>query len=493
LKETASTPPGLTTRVARGGAWIFALRMGSQLLNVLRLVILARLLAPDDFGLMGIALLGMATLQTFSEPGFRVALIQRKERVQDYMNTAWTISLLRGVCLCAILVFSAPYVAAFFGSPAATGIVRAIGLSVLLQACTNIGTIRFQKELEFNKQFVYQLSGTLVDFIVAVTAALLLRSAWALLFGLLAGDAVRLLASYLMVPFRPRLELDWRKARELWSYGRWVLGMTVLTFLATQGDDIVVGRALGAVSLGFYLLAYRIANVPASEFSRLISTVTFPAFSKVQENLQLLRHSYIKVLRFSALLAFPVAAVIFALAAEFTTIVLGEKWMPMVPAMRILAITGLFRSIAGPGPLFMAIGKPELRTKMQAVGLAAMAILIVPLTLRWGIAGAAVAATVRVALDKSVALRYAIRELQAPIRETAAALLFPFSNAAICVCLLLATKYYWVPVTGIRHLFLMGVIALAAYLLIAWMFDVMFRTGSMALLREQLRALLNRS
>jgi O-antigen/teichoic acid export membrane protein len=271
------------------------------------------------------------------------------------------------------------------------------------------------------------------------------------------------------------------------------LGLTILTFLATQGDDIVVGRVLGAAALGFYQLAYRISNLPASEFSRLISTVTFPAFTKVQDNLQLLRRSYIKVLRFSALCSFPVAALIFALAGEFTAVVLGEKWMPMVPAMRILAITGLCRSIAGPGPLFMAIGKPELRTKMQAAGLLAMAILIVPLTLRWGIAGAAIAATVRVALGKSVALRYAIRELRAPLRETVAALFFPLLNAVICVCALLATKYYLIPVSGIWQLALLGAAGVAAYLLIARMFDVMFRTGGMALLREQFRALLNRS
>jgi O-antigen/teichoic acid export membrane protein len=491
--ETSSPPPGLKTRVARGGIWIFALRLGSQLLNLLRLIILARLLAPNDFGLMGIALLGMATLQTFSEPGFRSALIQRKERAEDYYDTAWTITILRGAGLSAILFVVAPGIALFFGSPAAVTLVRAIALSILLQAFNNIGTIRFQKELEFDKQFVYQLSGTLVDFIVAVGAALLLRNAWALLLGLLAGDAVRLLASYIMVAYRPRLELDWRKTRELWSYGRWVLGLTILTFLATQGDDIVVGRALGAAALGFYQLAYRISNLPASEFSRLISTVTFPAFSKVQDNLQLLRRSYIKVLRFSALCAFPVAALIFALAAEFTAVVLGEKWLPMVPAMRILAITGLCRSIAGPGPLFMAIGKPELRTKMQTAGMLAMAILIVPLTLRWGIAGAAIAATVRVAVGKGVALRYAIRELHAPLRETAAALLFPLANAVICVCLVLSAKYHLVAVSGLWRLALLGAAGLAAYLLIARMFDVMFRTGGMALLREQFRALLNRS
>jgi O-antigen/teichoic acid export membrane protein len=490
--ETSSPPTSLKTRVARGGAWIFALRLGSQLLNILRLIVLARLLAPDDFGLMGIALLGMATLQTFSEPGFRAALIHIKDGAESYLDTAWTIGLLRGVCLCALLLIAAPRIALFFGSPEAASMVRAVAISVLLQACTNIGTIRFQKELEFDRQFIYQLSGTLTDFVVAVTAAVVYRNAWALLLGLIAGDAVRLVASYLMIAYRPRLDIDWRKARELWSYGRWVLGATVLTFLATQGDDIVVGRLLGATALGFYQLAYRISNIPASEFSQLISAVTFPAFAKVQDNLHLLRRSYIKVLRFSALCAFPVAAVIFALAGEFTAIVLGEKWMPMVPAMRILAITGLCRSIAGPGPLVMAIGKPELRAKMQVIGLAAMAILIVPLTMRWGIAGAAAAATVRVAIGKSVALGYAVRELKAPLRETVAALMFPLSNAAICVSLMWAVKSHLYSVTDIWKLLSTAALGMAAYLLIAWLIDVMFRTGSLSLLREQLRALLDR-
>jgi O-antigen/teichoic acid export membrane protein len=491
--ENRTPPPSLKTRVARGGAWIFALRLGSQLLNLLRLIVLARLLAPGDFGLMGIALLGMATLQTLSEPGFRAALIQRKESAEGYLDTAWTIGLLRGASLCALLFFAAPHIAEFFGSPAATAMVRAIGISALLQGAINIGTVRFQKELEFDKQFTYQLSGTVVDFFVAIAAALLLRNAWALLLGLLAGDLVRLVAGYVMVSYRPRLELDWKKARELWRYGRWILGVTVLTFLATQGDDLVVGRALGATALGLYQLAYRISNLPATEFSRLISTVTFPAFSKVQENLELLRRSYIKVLRFSSLCAFPVAALIFVLAGEFTAVVLGEKWLPMVPAMRILAITGLCRSIAGPGPLFMAIGKPELRTRMQAAGLFVMAILIVPLTLRWGIAGAAAAATARVAVGKSVALGYAIRELRAPAAETLAALLFPFANAAISTGIVFATKYYLLPAGGFWQLALLGAIGLAAYLLIARLFDVMFRTGGVALLEEQFRALLNRS
>jgi O-antigen/teichoic acid export membrane protein len=487
--ETPGSPVRLSTRVARGGAWIFALRMGVQFFNVLRLVILARLLAPNDFGVMGIALLGLATLQTFSEPGFRAALVQRKEGAEHYLDTAWTISLLRGCLLCAILVIAAPTVAAFFDAPEATGIVRAIGFSLLLQGFTNSAILYFQKELEFNKQFVFYLSGSLVDFVVAVVAAVVLRNAWALVLGLLAGDVVRLLVSFVVARYRPRLEFSWRKARELWSYGRWITAVGILIFLSTQGDNAVVGKMLGAAALGFYQLAYRISNMPATEFSGLIATVVFPAFAKVQDNLPLLRRSYGQLLQFTALLSFPAAAGIFALAPEFTLLVLGEKWMPMVPAMRILAITGLARSISGPGPLFMAIGKPEIRTKIQTVGFAAMALTIFPLTVRWGIAGAAVAATLRVAVGKSAALWYAVRELRAGKRETVRAILLPLFNSAICLGVVLAIKSYLLPVDGLWQLAVIGIVGMSCYLLIVALFDVIFGVGGIELVRRQFSAL----
>jgi len=166
----------LSHRVVKGGFWVFALRITKQLFYLIRLIILARILAPHDFGLLGIAMLTMMTLETFSQTGFQAALIQKKENIDAYLNSAWTVGIIRGFILFIILYFIAPYVSIFFKTPQAELIIRVIGLSILIQAFTNIGVIYFQKELEFNKQFVYQLTGTLADFVVAVSAAFLLRS-----------------------------------------------------------------------------------------------------------------------------------------------------------------------------------------------------------------------------------------------------------------------------------------------------------------------------
>jgi len=378
----------LSQRVIKGGFWVFFLRIINRGFSLVRLIILARILSPNDFGLMGIALLTMSTLETFSQTGFQQALIQKKEDIESYLNSAWTVLILRGFILFVILYFIAPYAAIFFNSLEAKPIIRVIGFSILFQAFTNIGITYFKKELEFNKEFIYQFSGTLADFVVAISAVLILKNVWALVFGLLAGNAVRCFVSYLIHPYRPRLSKDLGKAKELFGFGKWIMGSSILVFLITQGDDIFVGKILGTTALGFYQLAYRISNMPATEITHVISQVTFPAYSKLQDNIPKLREAYLKVLQVTAFLSFPIAGLIFILAPDFTQIFLGEKWMPMVPAMMVLVWWGVIRGLVGAmSPVFLSIGKPEILTKMQFFQAVLLILLIYPLTVHWNILG----------------------------------------------------------------------------------------------------------
>ncbi len=381
----------LAQRAISGGFWVFLLRIIQQLFSLGRLFILARILSPTDFGLMGVALLTMATLETFSQTGFQTALIQKRENIELYLDSAWTFLVMRGFALFAILYLIAPYAAAFFDAPAAEPIIQVIGVSVLLQAFTNIGVLFFQKELEFNKQFLYQFAGTLADFIVAVSAVLILQNVWALVFGLIAGNAVRCIASYVVHPYRPHIAFDIAKIKELFIYGRWIFGSGVLVFLSTQGDDIIIGRMLGATALGFYQMAYQISNLPATEITHVISQVTFPTYAKLQHSIPQLREAYLKVLQITTLISFPISGLIFALAPQFTAVILGEKWMPIVPVMQILVIAGLVRSVmATTGPIFQAVGKPGIETKWQMIRVVTMVGLIYPFTANWGLWGAAI-------------------------------------------------------------------------------------------------------
>lgn len=385
----------LSKKVVRGGMWVFALRFTSRGLGFIRTIILARLLAPEDFGLLGIAMLAIATLETFSQTGFQAALIQKKENVDSYLDTAWTVSAVRGVLLFFILFLSAPLVATFFNSPQATLVIKVIAVSTLLSGFRNIGILFFQKDLEFNKQFSYELSATLVDVTVAITLAFMLRNVWALVWGGLAANFVRLFMSYILHSYRPHARFDKGEFKELFGFGRWVLGSSILIFLIMQGDDIVVGKMLGVTALGFYQMAFLISNLPATEITHVISQVTFPAYSKLQDDIPKLREAYLKVLQITAFLSFPIAGLIFALAPDFTKIFLGEKWIPMVLAMQVLVIFGLIRALAATtGSFFQGSGNPHILTKLAVLQLGILAGIIYPLTVRWGILGTSIAVVI---------------------------------------------------------------------------------------------------
>ncbi len=459
------TPGGtLSQRVVKGGFWVFFLRIINLGFSLIRLIILARILSPNDFGLMGIALLTMSTLETFSQTGFQQALIQKKEDIKSYLNSAWTVLILRGFILFIILYFIAPYAVIFFDSPEAKLIIRVIGFSILFQAFTNIGITYFKKELEFNKEFIYQFAGTLADFIVAISAVLILRNVWALVFGLLAGNIVRCFVSYLIHPYRPRLSSDLRGAKELFGFGKWIMGSSILVFLITQGDDIFVGKLLGVTALGFYQLAYRISNMPATEITHVISQVTFPVYSKLQDNIPKLREAYLKVLQVTAFLSFPIAGLIFILAPDFTKIFLGEKWMPMVPAMQALVGWGAIVSlIAGISPVFMSIGKPKIITKMQAIQTILLLILIYPLTKYWGILGTSLAVFLSALVMFFIRTNILIRTIQCKNREFYRLIMFPLIMVIISISSIIYLK-----------LFIMNSINIYCFLLFIGIFILIF-------------------
>lgn len=224
----------LSQRVIKGGFWVLALRIVERIFSFSRLIILARILAPHDFGLMGIALLMMRTLETFTETGFQKALIQKKSNLEEYLNTAWTLLILRSLILVTVLMVMAPYAATFFNTPQAKPLIRIIGLVIILKGFTNIGVIYFQKELDFKKQCIYQFSGTLVDFAVSVSYAIIFRTVWALVFGLVAGELVRFLLSYIIHPYKPIFNLNLSKVKDLIDFGKWIFGSSIMVFLLTQ-------------------------------------------------------------------------------------------------------------------------------------------------------------------------------------------------------------------------------------------------------------------
>jgi PST family polysaccharide transporter/lipopolysaccharide exporter len=294
------------------------------------------------------------------------------------------------VFIAALLFAIAPLLSSFFGEPNATGPLRGIALTPLLLGLRNPAIVYFQKDLDFHKEFVYRLTGSVALPIVAIGYALVEQSVWALIFGFVAADLTRLATSYVIDDYRPGLDFDRWYASELIDYGKWITGSSILNFLHNEGDDIVVGWLLSASALAFYQLSYRFANAPATEVGQTISKVAFPTFSKLQDDPELLRESFYRIVRVTAIVSFPIAFGIAAVAPTFIEVFLGTKWLPMVATMQLLAMYGLLRTLGKTwSPVWKTVGRPDYLAKLPLLRVGLMAVLIYPAVTRYGIEGSA--------------------------------------------------------------------------------------------------------
>ncbi len=489
LKFLLGSEGSLLQKTIRGGLWVFAFRFVDRFFRFGRTIVLARLISPNDFGLFGVVLIALSTLDAFSRPGIRAALIQRKEATRSYTDTAWTIEVIRGLSIATALFFLSPYIANFFKAPDAEPILKIIGLVVVLHGLTNIAVVHFEKELKFNKFFVYQSSGTIVDVVVTVVAALLLRNVWALVFGLLAGHFVRLVVSYILDSYRPKLRFSKSEAKVLFGFGKWILGSNILNFVITQGDSIFVGRLLGATSLGFYQMAFRISNLPTTEVTQVISRITFPAYSKIQDKLPKLREAYLKVLQLTSFLSFPIAGLIFILASDFTMLFLGEKWMSIVPIMQVLVFAGLFRSLIGTGsPIFPAIGKPKITTHLQFFHLFLIVVLVYPLTLRLGVLGASLAVAFSALVFSVLFSLMVIKTIRCTLKQLIQAITFPLVNTIITALLVFGLKStISLKILEFTAVVLGGVLT---YILMTWVAYKFFNYRTPVIIKESFQALM---
>ena len=210
------------------------------------------------------------------------------------------------------------------------------------------------------------------------------------MYGQIVSAVLTAVLIWVVSDWRPTFKFDRKIARDLFGYGKHIMGASIIIFLVINIDDAIVGRVLGIEALGFYTLAYTISNLPATQITHLVSRVMFPLYSKLQDDRNALKDAYLKTLKYVSMLSIPVAFGIFVIAPDFVSVVLGEKWMLAVPALQVLCILGLIRSITSPlGEILKAIGKPNILIKTSLASLILIIISLYPLTNSFGIVGTA--------------------------------------------------------------------------------------------------------
>ncbi|MDW7710964.1 MAG: oligosaccharide flippase family protein [Deferrisomatales bacterium] len=412
--------PSISRRAGAAMGWQAAQFACTQAIYFLRLLILARLLAPDDFGLLAIATVALGVLLGLSELGMVSAVVQRPEVTEDHYDVAWTVGVLRGAAVAGCLALAAPGVARLFGEPGAAPIVAALALRPAIEALASIEIARLTKELRFRELSAIRVPPAVVDIAVAVVLAPRF-GVWALVAGAIAHAVATVILSYAVTPRRPRFLLRAEAAAGLLRYGRWVLLSGVVGLAASSTSQAVISSVLGAAGLGVYFLAYKVAFFPSNVAGAVVGTVAFPLYAqdpKGESGANVFR----ALLTGQAVVVLPAYALVITLAPELES-VLGPRWAGTAPVIRILAATsaiGLFgESVL---PLLMGRGRPNQVLVIESVQSGVWLAGLWPLVHGLGVPGAAVAWLLGASAGQVIAYAYLRRAAARPLRGLAARL-----------------------------------------------------------------------
>ncbi len=408
---------------------------------MLRLV-LARLLAPHDFGLVAMAVVFTALSAQLADLGLGPALVQRPELSEGHKSTAFWSAGAIAVALCSLFFVGAPLVGAFYGTAGVVPIVRALGLGLVLGFPESIYGYLFERRLSFRVIAVRRLAGVALGGAAGITLALQGAGAWALVAEQLVRTATGSALYMVSSGWRPRARPSWKLLGELWSYSRSIVGYRLVNYFNRNLDNLLIGRYLGSAALGLYAVAYQGVLMPLTQIARPIARVGFPAFAAIQGDRARCRRVYLSALRVSLLVATPLPLLALFLAPAGIPLLLGEKWQPSVAPFQILSAVALVQiAMSLSPPLFDGLGRADLSLKWTLVALAANAIGIV-IGLRWGITGVAWGYFAAVMATSPIQFVMAARLLELRARELIEALgrmLLALAATAVAPALLLWT------------------------------------------------------
>ncbi|HMJ11650.1 MAG TPA: MOP flippase family protein, partial [Polyangiaceae bacterium] len=335
----------LVTQVRHGIAWTTGARACAQVLDFGVGILLARLLQPEDFGLLEMTLVITGFLALFGELGFGAALIQRQEVNEQHASTVFWLNVLTGVALAVILALSAAWIARFYGDPRLAPLTWAVSVNFLISPLNMVQGALLHRAMKFRELAIVDVSAVCVSSATAVTLALHGMGTWSLVGRSLAGGISTTLVLWTLSRWRPRFLFSRAALKELLAFSTNLLGFMTINYWARQLDDLLIGKYMGPAQLGVYGRAYSTMMLPLREISNVLGKVLFPALSRIHADKPRVKTLYLRWLDVIAFISFPIMALLFASADNLIVALYGDKWQPVVPILRIFCVVGAFQSL----------------------------------------------------------------------------------------------------------------------------------------------------
>ena len=364
---------------------------GGRAIGLVRTLVLARLLVPDDFGLLAIAWLTFEFAMALTEFGMREALIERSSSTAHERDTAWTISLVRTCVVVAVILVAAPLIAELFGAPRAANLIRIIAFSQVIDSLESIGVVDLSRSLRFRPQAAISLTGSVVFAVVAIALAPAM-GVWAVGVGVVAGSATQTLMSYAVAPHRPRIRLDREIAKSLFAFGRWIYLINVLAILGTAVLQATISRELGSAALGVYYLSARLAFLPRNLLRRIVGDVMFPVHARLRSEPNRAGRMFRASVSAVWLIGAPIYVALAVLAPSLVNEILGAQWMGAGWVIRLLALSALASAVTDATvPMLQGRGRPAQAAALVGIRSAMLVALAWGLVTGYGVIGAAFA------------------------------------------------------------------------------------------------------
>ncbi len=458
----------ITRKAGRGVVWNFLAYGVSKGVLLLTTSILARLLTKEDFGLVAVAVIAINYLSVVKDLGLGLALIQRRDDIDEAANTVFTLNIILGFSLSLLVIPLAPLFALYFEDPLVTPVLRWLGISFAINALGSVHINLLMRDLDYRRKFIPDIGNTLIKGIVSITLAFTGFGVWALVFGQVAGALSSVILVWIVKPWRPRLKLNRQLARELVQFGASITGIDILSVFVDNLSYIIIGRLFGLAALGVFSMAYRLPEMLIVGNLWVIAGVIFPAFSSIQDRPDDLRRGFLVSIRLVQLIVVPLCLGLFVAAEPIVLVFFGEQWLEAIPLLQILAIYALIYSVGYHiGDVYKAIGRPDILLKLNILSIFIMVPALV-LGSNFGVIGLAWGYLISIALDQTITIYVATRFVKVTFLDIFKELKPAMLGALFMVPVAFATLTFTNGVNVFLQLALVVLFGAVAYLGIVW-------------------------
>lgn len=359
---------GLKNNVIGGMAWTGLEKLVGKGVNFVIAIALARMLAPTDYGVIGMLTIFIAIANTFTDSGLANALIQKQDRTDKDMCTMFYFNLVVGTAFYLILFFAAPFIADFYNMPILKDVTRVVALSLVITGLTSVQRTKLTIELKFQTQAMISVFSMLVTGATGLLLAYMGWGVWALVFQTLAGQVVSSALICCYSRWMPKLTFSWDSFHALFGFGSKLLASNLINTVYSNLYTLVIGRAFSPADVGYYNRANEYALLPAQSLQDMTLKVNYPILAKMQDDHERLLRAYRKLLRTPLFVLYPILVTIAVVGEPLITLMIGEKWLPCVPMLQVLCIGYMFSPLTHINlNLLYVKGRTDLVLKLELI------------------------------------------------------------------------------------------------------------------------------